>query len=55
MSVHAEFQKKKKRRLCTGRLSVGQGEVHVEDDDDGGVRGAKELAAHVPLDTGHDV
>ena len=35
-------------RLCTGRLSVGQGEVHVEDDDDGGVRGAEKLAGHVP-------
>jgi hypothetical protein len=34
---------------------VGQGEVHVEDDGDRGVRGAKELTTHVPLDVGHDV
>jgi hypothetical protein len=27
---------------------VGQGEVHVEDDDDGGVRGAEEPAGEVP-------
>lgn len=25
-----------------------EGEVHVEDDDDGGVRGAEKLAGHVP-------
>jgi hypothetical protein len=44
--ISVGIDRKQGRRI--ERRSVGQGEVHVEDDDDGGVGGAQEAAGHIP-------